>query len=207
MKVGGHLHSKVFLLWGKKVLLLLLLLLLFNCNWVDTRWQQYSTHLHTNCTQNTENGTYITATTTTNCVVQAVSRLYELYPGICLTTEEKYGKTSDWVVEKCPDIPVAAVQYTFTHKQYTEHRERNIHNNNINLGSAGRVPSLRVIPWHLPYNWGKSTENLRVVEKYPDVPVAAVQYTFTYKQYTEQHKRQNTQNGAYIKIRIFKLLK
>jgi hypothetical protein len=24
--------------------------------------------------------------------------------------------------------PVAAVQYTFTHKQYTEHRERNIHN-------------------------------------------------------------------------------
>jgi hypothetical protein len=25
------------------------------------------------------------------------------------------------------------------------------------LGSAGRAPSLRVIPWHLPYNWGKST--------------------------------------------------
>jgi hypothetical protein len=24
------------------------------------------------------------------------------------------------VVEKCPDIPVAAAQYTFTHKQYTE---------------------------------------------------------------------------------------
>jgi hypothetical protein len=23
-----------------------------NCNWVDTRWQQYSTHLHTNSTQN-----------------------------------------------------------------------------------------------------------------------------------------------------------
>jgi len=23
-----------------------------NCNWADTRWQQYSTHLHTNCTQN-----------------------------------------------------------------------------------------------------------------------------------------------------------
>jgi hypothetical protein len=40
--------------------LLLLLLLLFNCNWVDTRWQQYSTHLHTNSTQNTENGAHIT---------------------------------------------------------------------------------------------------------------------------------------------------
>jgi len=24
--------------------------------------------------------------------------------------------------------------------------------------SADRAPSLRVIPWHLPYNWGKSTE-------------------------------------------------
>ena len=37
-----------------------------NCNWVDTWWQQYSTHLHTNSTQNdtmkqnTQNGTYIT---------------------------------------------------------------------------------------------------------------------------------------------------
>jgi hypothetical protein len=35
-------------------------------NWVDTRWQQYSTHLHTNNTQkntmrqNTQNGTYLT---------------------------------------------------------------------------------------------------------------------------------------------------
>jgi hypothetical protein len=33
---------------------------LFNRNWIDTRWQQYSTHLHTNNTHNTENGTYIT---------------------------------------------------------------------------------------------------------------------------------------------------
>ena len=24
--------------------------ILVNCNWVDTRWQQYSTHLHTNNT-------------------------------------------------------------------------------------------------------------------------------------------------------------
>jgi hypothetical protein len=44
------------------LLLLLLLLLLFNCNWVDTRWHQYSTHLHTISTQNTEDGTYITIT-------------------------------------------------------------------------------------------------------------------------------------------------
>jgi hypothetical protein len=37
-----------------------------NCSWVATRWQQYSTHLHTNSTQNntmkrnTQNRTYIT---------------------------------------------------------------------------------------------------------------------------------------------------
>jgi hypothetical protein len=37
-----------------------------NSNWVDTWWQQYSTHLHTNSKQhntmkqNTQNGTYIT---------------------------------------------------------------------------------------------------------------------------------------------------
>jgi hypothetical protein len=37
-----------------------------------------------------------------------------------LTTEEKARKTSVRVVEKCPDIPVAAVQYTFTNKQHTE---------------------------------------------------------------------------------------
>jgi hypothetical protein len=35
---------------------------IFNCNWVDTRWQHYSSNLHTNSTQNTENGTYITIT-------------------------------------------------------------------------------------------------------------------------------------------------
>ena len=51
-----------------------------NCNWVDTRWQQYSTHLHKNSTQN-------------NIInlgrVRAVPSLCEFYPGICLTTEEK----------------------------------------------------------------------------------------------------------------------
>jgi hypothetical protein len=45
--------------------------------------------------------------------------------------------------------------------QYTEYRERNTRNNKNKtkyLGSTDRAPSLRVIPWHLPYNWGKSTE-------------------------------------------------
>jgi hypothetical protein len=39
---------------------ILYIYIIYNRNWVDTRWQLYSTHLHTNNTQNTENGTYIT---------------------------------------------------------------------------------------------------------------------------------------------------
>jgi hypothetical protein len=33
--------------------------------------------------------------------VRAVSRLCEFYPGVCLTTEEKHGKTSVTVAEEC----------------------------------------------------------------------------------------------------------
>jgi hypothetical protein len=83
--------------------------------------------------------------------VRAVPRLCELYPGICLTTEEKHGKTSVRVVEKRIDIPVAVVQYTFTHKQYTEqhseteYAERNRHNNkNIVTGFKHIAPMFRL---------------------------------------------------------------
>jgi len=51
-----------------------------NRSWVYTRWQQYSTHLHTN---NTRNNTINLGR------VRAVPRLCELYPGICLATEKK----------------------------------------------------------------------------------------------------------------------
>ena len=45
-----------------------------NCNWVVTRWQQYSSHLHTN---NTQEGTKQTIHRTTQQFgrVRAVSRL------------------------------------------------------------------------------------------------------------------------------------
>jgi hypothetical protein len=63
-------------------------------------------HLHTNSTQNTEGGTHITITKKVtkkklqlqgknwevNWKVWAVPRLCELYPGFCLTTEEKARK-------------------------------------------------------------------------------------------------------------------
>jgi len=58
---------------------------------------------------------------------------------------------------------VTEVQYTFTHKQYKEQNNRRkqyIEQHNSLIGkNAGRTPSLWVTPWHLPYNWGKSTEN------------------------------------------------
>ena len=67
-----------------------------NCKWVDTRWQQYSTHLHTNSTQNL---------TINLGRLRAVPRLCELQPGVCLTTEGKVRKrkntyyvNSDFVV-------------------------------------------------------------------------------------------------------------
>jgi hypothetical protein len=68
-----------------------LLLFIFNFNWTDARWQWYSTRLHTNSTQNTGNGTYITIKRK-NWEVWTVSRLRELYSGVCLTTEEKARK-------------------------------------------------------------------------------------------------------------------
>ena len=44
-------------------------------------------------------------------------------------------------------------------KQITT-EQHNHKNNTINLigKSEGCAPSLRVITWHLPYNWGKSME-------------------------------------------------
>jgi len=55
------------------------IIIIVNCNCV-TRWQQYSTHLHTNSTQNN---------TINLGRVRTVPRLGELYPGSCLTAEEK----------------------------------------------------------------------------------------------------------------------
>jgi len=57
----------------------------------------------------------------------------------------------------------AAVQYTFTHKQYTEQNNRRKQDTEQHYSliskSADLALSLRVIPWHLPYRWGTSTEN------------------------------------------------
>jgi hypothetical protein len=72
---------------------------------------------------------------------------------------------------------VAAAQYTFTHKQYTEYRGRNIHNNQKKkFGKCGPCPVFAsyslAFAWQLRKKHGKTS--VRVVEKCPDIPVAVV---------------------------------
>jgi hypothetical protein len=84
-----------------------------NCKWVATRWQLYNTRLHTNNTQNDTKQTIHSTTQNLRTVqnfgrVRAVPGLGELYPGICLTTEEKarknlsQGSRTTWI-HKCID--------------------------------------------------------------------------------------------------------
>jgi hypothetical protein len=109
--------NKVVLTYISAMLLLFIYLFVFNYSWVDTRWQQYSTHLHTTSTQNTENGTQINNKKIGDCEPCPVFASYTLE--FVLQLRKKHGKSSVRVVEKCPDIPMAVVQYTFTHKQHT----------------------------------------------------------------------------------------
>jgi hypothetical protein len=50
-------------------------------------------------------------------------------------------------------IYTQTIHRTAQNKQYIEQHK-------IFWKSSGRAPSLRVIPWHLPYNWGKARKNL-----------------------------------------------
>jgi hypothetical protein len=84
----------------------------------------------------------------------------------------------------------STVQYTFTHKQYTEYKEWNIHNNKKKkCGNCGLCPIFAsyTMAFVLQLRKKHIKSLVRAVEKCPDIPVAVVQYTFTHKQYTEQH--------------------
>jgi len=49
--------------------------------------------------------------------------------------------------------------YTQTiHRQHNRHKQYTEQHISVIRKSPDRAPSLRGIPWHLPYNWGKSTE-------------------------------------------------
>jgi hypothetical protein len=85
---------------------------------------------------------------------------------------------------------VAVVQHTFTQKQYTEYRERNIYNNKKKkFGKCAPCPVFAsyTLAFALQLRKKHGKTSVRVVEKCPDIPVAVVQYTFTQKRYTEQN--------------------
>ena len=95
--------------------------------------------------------------------VRAVPRLCGFYTGICLTAEEKarknlsQGMIYDMICLTAIGLtPVAVVQYTFTHKQYIEqhnrHKQYIEQHSSLIRKTTDRAPSLRDIPWHLPYN-------------------------------------------------------
>jgi hypothetical protein len=99
---------------------------------------------------------------------------------------------------------VAAVQHTFTHKQYTEYRERYIHNKKKIFGKCGCCPVFcelyRGVCLTTEEKHGNTS--VRAVEKCPDIPVAVVQYTFTQNNTQNNTVGQNTQSGSNITIRI-----
>jgi hypothetical protein len=82
---------------------------------------------------------------------------------------------------------VAAVQYTFQNRQYTEYREWDVYNNK-KVGNYRPCPIFAgyTLPFALQLRKKHRKTSVRVVKKCPDIPVAAVQYTFTHKRYTEQ---------------------
>jgi len=60
-----------------------------------------------------------------------------------------------WYIFNCNWVATRwlAVQYTYTHKQYTERDKTNNKYNTKIRKSAGRAPSLRVLPWRLVTSW------------------------------------------------------
>jgi hypothetical protein len=72
---------------------------------------------------------------------------------------------------------VAVVQYTFTHKQFTEYRERNTHNNKKKkFGKREPCPVFAsyTLAFALQLRKKHGKPSVRVNEKCPDIPVAVV---------------------------------
>jgi hypothetical protein len=77
-------------------------------------------------------------------------------------------------------------QHKYT-EQHSQHKYIEQHNS-LTRKSTDHTSSLQGIPWHLPYNWGKSMEK----------PVSVV------GECQLARWKQNIQNRAYITIRIHK---
>jgi len=104
-----------------------------NCNLVATRWQQYSTHLHTTNTHNTQKDTKQTIHRKTQkylhecrpCPVVASCTL-----AFALQLRERHGETSVRVAEEC--LPAGATSFSIVHIKcfHLRHTEwRNIFKN------------------------------------------------------------------------------
>jgi hypothetical protein len=90
---------------------------IFNCNWVATRWQYYSTHLHTNSTQNDTKQTIhriqkIERHKNIGNLVRPVPQLCVFNTGICLTTEEKPWKSLSQGTQRVPTSLVDSYRWT-----------------------------------------------------------------------------------------------
>jgi hypothetical protein len=69
-----------------------LIIYIFNRSWVDTRWQQYITHSHTNSTHNTEKRKQYRERTIGKCGSCQIFASYTL--AFALQLKKKHGKTS-----------------------------------------------------------------------------------------------------------------
>jgi hypothetical protein len=72
---------------------------IYNRNWVDTRWQQYITHLHTNSTHNTGKGKWHRERKIGKCGPFLVFASYAMT--FALQLRKKHGKTS-WMRRPWP---------------------------------------------------------------------------------------------------------
>jgi hypothetical protein len=106
---------------------------IFNCSWVDTRWQLYSTHLHTNNSQNTENGTYIAIK---KLNIRNNKKLANLGSAgrkpplrVALQLRKKHGKTSVRVAARTSQADT--VQYKNNERYNTQKKNSNTEQYNV----------------------------------------------------------------------------
>ena len=76
---------------------------IFNCNWVATRWQQYSTHLHTNNTGNVTKQTIRRTTPKIHRTTRTIHRTTQKY----IEQHEQYIEQHK-NLEECGPCPVFA---------------------------------------------------------------------------------------------------
>ena len=106
-----------------------------NCNWAVTRWQYYSTHLHTNSTQNNTNNNRTTQITTDleECGPCSVFANFTL--AFALQPSKKHGKISGRVRKTSVRVQYTCNQnthtllnlYTYTHTRPNTHTHTHTH--------------------------------------------------------------------------------